>query len=135
MAKYVFPAVLEPCEEGTQGYYVNFPDIDNCYTDGDSLADAVYMAGDALAGMLVSMEDNKKPIPAPTPLDKVEHTDDQIVTLIYADTIRYRKQISGKSVTCAVTMPAWLKAMALDADINLSQTLQEALKDKLGLME
>jgi hypothetical protein len=32
-------------------------------------------------------------------------------------------------------MPAWLKTMALDADINLSQTLQEALKAKLNITE
>jgi predicted RNase H-like HicB family nuclease len=133
--KYVFPAILTPCEEEYQGYYVNFPDIPNCFTDGNDLANAVYMAEDALNGMLMSMEDRKDPIPTPTPINEIEHTPEQIVTLIYADTIRYRKLNNSRSVTCAVTLPAWLKTMALDNDINLSQTLKEALKEKLGLIE
>lgn len=133
MAKYVFPAIFTPEKNGS--FSICFPDIEGCYSQGDDLVEAVSMASDALPLMLIDMEDNKTPVPAPTPLDKVEHTDDQLVTLIYADTIKYRKQISGRSVTCAVTMPQWLKTMATEADINLSQTLQEALKAKLGLTE
>jgi predicted RNase H-like HicB family nuclease len=131
MHRYVFPAIFEPEDKG--GYSIFFPDIEGCYSQGEDLADAVFMAEDALALMLTSMEDEGKSIPEPTPLDKVEHTPKQIVTLIYADTIRYRKLYNNKSVTCSITLPAWLKTMATERDINLSQTLQEALKAKLDI--
>lgn len=48
MSKYVFPAVFE-LEDGL--YNVLFPDLPGCYTCGNDLADALYMAEDALAGM------------------------------------------------------------------------------------
>lgn len=41
MGKYVYPAVFK--KEGER-YAVNFPDLQGCYTCGDSLYDAIYMA-------------------------------------------------------------------------------------------
>ena len=41
MAKYCFPAVFTP-EDG--GYSVDFPDLEGCYTCGDSLPEALEMA-------------------------------------------------------------------------------------------
>ena len=133
MAKYVFPAVLIPESSGM--YSVIFPDIEGCCTQGDDFAEAVYMAGDALALMLTNLEDDGDPIPSPSPVDKVSHRTGEIVTLVYADTVRYRKLYNSKSVTCAVTLPTWLKTMAQDADINFSQALQEALKTKLHISD
>ena len=46
MAKYVYPAIFTPEEKG---FSVNFPDLQGCYTCGDDLADAIYMAEDVLA--------------------------------------------------------------------------------------
>jgi len=45
--KYVFPAVLSPDPDG--GYTVIFPDLPGCVTEGDTLAEALYMATDAMA--------------------------------------------------------------------------------------
>ena len=39
MAKYVYPAIISPSEEG--GFDVSFPDISGCYTEGASLAEAL----------------------------------------------------------------------------------------------
>ncbi|MBR4224077.1 MAG: type II toxin-antitoxin system HicB family antitoxin [Oscillospiraceae bacterium] len=91
MAKYVFSAVLTPEDKGM--YSVMFPDIEGCCSQGDSLADAVYMAGDALSLMLTDLEDSNGSIPMPTPINDVEHTPDQIVALICADTVEYRKEL------------------------------------------
>lgn len=135
MYKYVFPAILTPCEDGSTGYYVNFPDLEHCFTDGNDLADAVYMASDVLPLALTSMEDNGETIPEPTPIDKVEHMPDQIVTLIYADTIEHRKKFNNKSMNVTLTLPTWLYTIARHNEINMSQTLKDALKEKLGLME
>jgi len=53
--KYVYPAVFTPEENGL--FSVNFPDLDGCYTSGDNLGDALYMAENVLAMTLVSYED------------------------------------------------------------------------------
>ena len=55
MAKYIFPAIFTPEDEG--GYSILFPDIKGCYTCGDTLEDGLNMADDALALMLVNLED------------------------------------------------------------------------------
>ena len=38
MAKYIYPAIFT---EGEEGYIVFFPDLENCYTEGDTLEDAM----------------------------------------------------------------------------------------------
>ena len=45
MAKYVYPAVFYAETEG--GYSVIFPDIDGCYTQGETMAEALEAAEDA----------------------------------------------------------------------------------------
>ena len=66
MAKYCFPAIIAPDEPG---FMVTFPDIENCFTSGENLVDALEMGEDVLNLMLVDMEDDKKEIPAPSALN------------------------------------------------------------------
>lgn len=51
--KYVYPAVLEKDDDG---YFISFPDLQNCFTEGEDLSDAIAMA--EKLGYKVS--DNKK---------------------------------------------------------------------------
>ncbi|WP_423233365.1 hypothetical protein [Aminirod propionatiphilus] len=44
-----------------------------------------------------------------------------------------RKEEAKKSVSKNVTLPAWLNEMAMEHKINFSSTLQEALREKLGV--
>lgn len=101
--KYVYPAVFYQAIEG--GYYINFPDVEGAATQADTLYDALDMAEDALAGMLICWKDfkaGKSKLPMnnrivePTPIDKVkaepnEYSTSAFVTLIKADTDAYRK--------------------------------------------
>ena len=57
MSRYAYPAIFEPEAEG--GYSVHFPDLQGCYTCGDTLADAIYMAEDVLAFTLFGFEREK----------------------------------------------------------------------------
>lgn len=68
MSKYVFPAVFE-LEDGL--YNVLFPDLPGCYTCGNDLADALYMAEDALAGWLSHAEEKGESIPRPSALNGI----------------------------------------------------------------
>ena len=62
--KYVYPAIFHPEKEG--GFSIFFPDIEGCYTQGDTMVEAVEMAEDALNLMLWDKEENKEPIPHPS---------------------------------------------------------------------
>lgn len=56
-------AVIEPDEDV---YFVRFPDIENCFTQGDDLAHVVDMAHDVLGTMLSLYEDDGVQLPAPS---------------------------------------------------------------------
>ena len=60
MAKYVFPAIFTPEESG---YTIVFPDVKNCFTEGDNLTEAMENANDVLCMMLYNLERLGKEIP------------------------------------------------------------------------
>ena len=130
MAKYVYPAVFSP-EDG--GYSVSFPDLDGCYTCGDDLVDAMYMAADVLALTLWDMEENKVIIPNASTIDNVSLKNNEFVSYIAADTIEYRKKVDAKAVKRTVSLPHWLDEIATAQNVNFSQTLQNALKAELNI--
>ena len=116
----------------SKGFAVHSPDF-SFDTQGNDLAEAIDMARDAIGIMGIDMEDDGKPFPEPTSLDKVEHEDGAIVTLIDSDLTEYRKASERRSVRRNVTLPSWLDREADKAGINVSSVLQEALKIKLGV--
>lgn len=129
--KYIYPAVFT--EESEGGYSVVFNDLESCYTCGDTLEEAMCMAKDVLELVLYGYEVDNKPIPSPTPIHSITTDDTSFVTLIQADTLMYRKEFSQKSVKKTLTIPEWLNEASIQANINFSNVLQEALKQKLNI--
>lgn len=127
---YAYPAIFEP-DEGKIG--VDFPDIDSCFTYGDDMADALYMAQDCLEMMLAHYEDEGLPIPPPSDprAIKTPHT----VSLVRADTDAWRKEVDDIAVRKNCTIPNWLNKKAEKAGVNFSQVLQDALKKLLNVSE
>ncbi len=129
---YVYPAVFEEEEKGL--YSVSFPDIPGCNTCGDDLADALFMAGDALALMVYTLyEETGIDAPPPTPIDKVKHKKNAFVSYVLCDTKEYRKKFGKKAVKKTLTIPEWLNRAATKQHINFSQVLKEALENKLDV--
>ena len=83
MAKYVFPAVFT---QEVNGYSVNFPDVESCYTDADTLEDALERAEDVLQMMLADLEEDGKPIPQATPIKDIPVNADSFVVPVRCDT-------------------------------------------------
>lgn len=131
MAKYVYPAIFSPSEDG--GFTVSFPDVSGCYTEGDTLAEAIEQAKDALCLMLYDLEEREESIPVPTSINDVVTENGDIVSLVACDTLEYRKFFDKKAVKKTLTIPNWLNTMAERADINFSAALQEALIEKLNI--
>ncbi|WP_238988502.1 type II toxin-antitoxin system HicB family antitoxin [Peribacillus frigoritolerans] len=61
---------------------VSFPDLENCYTDGRTLVEAVAMAEDVLGTMLSYHEDERTAIPAPSKADDLKATVLEGVSLV-----------------------------------------------------
>lgn len=127
--KYVYPAIFTPLPSGE--YDVRIPDLPGCITSGQDLADAIEMAEDAVAMWLCDAENNHEQIPAPS--DKIPAKEPQFVSLVVADTDAYRKENDNRAVKKTLSIPNWLNSKAENANINFSQTLQNALIKQLGI--
>lgn len=130
--KYNFPAVFHAEPEG--GYSIFFPDVPGCYSQGESIQECCEMAEDALNLMLWDMEESKTPISTPTPIKKIqEQYPDDIVTLVKADTLAYRRLYDTKAVKKTLSIPRWLDTLAQEHGINFSNVLQQALMKELDV--
>lgn len=129
---YVYPAIFTPEKEG--GYYIHFPDIDNCFTCGDNIEDGILMAEDALALMVYSnYEETGLEAPLKSDIKDLKLKKDEFATYIVCDTTECRKRFGTKAVKKTLTIPEWLNDAAVKERINFSQVLQDALKEKLGV--
>ncbi|MCM1190633.1 MAG: type II toxin-antitoxin system HicB family antitoxin [bacterium] len=122
----VYPAIFH--EE--DGYWVEFPDLKGCLTEGDSLGEAMEMAREALGLYLVSLMEHGDEIPAPSSIDDVK-SDDCKVIYISTDVDAYRRDT--RAVKKMLSIPAWLAKEAEARNISLSKVLQDALKSQLHL--
>lgn len=120
--KGAYPIVLE--KEGTS-YYVKIPDFD-VGTQGDSVAEAMEMARDAIGLMGIDMEDDGKEIPEPYSKE-IKPSEDDILTLVDVDFTEYRKKADNRSVKKNCTIPYWMSVAADKAGVNYSRLLQEAI--------
>ncbi len=132
MAKYVYPAVFT--KEGGV-YSVIFPDLESCYTQGDSVQDAFDMASDVLCLTLYELEENKKTIPAPSDPGKLKTQKSEFVALVSCDTLEYRRFFDNRAVKKTLTIPAWLNTMSEREGVNFSAILQRALKAELKITD
>lgn len=131
--KYVYPVVFTQDTDGS--YMACAPDLPGMFTCGRTLAEAVDMATDACEMWLWDAEKKKEAIPAASDLKNVEVEAGQNVALILADTDAYRRRMDSHAVKKTLTIPAWMAYQAEEAGLGLSQLLQEAIRDKLNLME
>lgn len=120
----VYPAIIH--EE--DGYWVEFPDLSGCFTNGGTLEETMEMAKDALGLYLVSLEENGQAIPVPSNIADISSDEGQ-ATYISTDINAYRRDT--KAVKKMLSIPAWLAKEAEAKNISLSKVLQEALMSKI----
>lgn len=130
MEKLFYPAVFHKAEEG--GFWVSFPDIPECFTDGDDMTEAYKMAVEALGLALSDRIENKEEIPTATEVDQIDAEEGTLV-IIEFDMMEYRKKHNSRSVKKTLSIPEWLNEEAIARNINFSQVLQEALMEKVSM--
>ena len=129
MSRYSYPAIFSPEEHG--GYSIRFPDLEGCYTCGESITDALMMGQDALAFTLCDYEKEGRKLPTASPPSAILLNEREFINYIACDTIEYRKRQNKKTIKKTLTIPEWLNEAAIERNLNFSQTLQEALIAKI----
>ncbi len=132
----VYPVIFTQTNEGV---LVEVPDL-RIMTEGKDMADAIYMARDAIGLQGITLEDMGQEIPKASELRQIDpqrgiFVEDGIgfVSMVDVDFVEYRRRVDNKTVRRNVTLPNWLNREAEAAHINVSKVLQEALMMKLGV--
>ena len=141
--KQVYPTfILNTIDGSSHPFLVCVPDME-IFTEGNTFADAIEMARDAIGLAGISMEDNKEELPVPSDqeaaIEKVKQDTEDIdfskgiLTYVDVDFSEYRKKVDTKTVRRNVALPSWLNYEAEHAGINVSRVLQEALMNVLNV--
>ena len=142
--KVVFPALFYKESDG--GYSVFIPDLDNISTCGDNLKDAIFMAQELIASTVFDLiEDNKK-IPNSSDIESLDFTKlenylqikdwnyvEKFKSYVFVDVNKFSKKWETKLIKKTLNIPKWLNTIALENNINFSETLKEALLTKLNI--
>lgn len=129
MEKLFYPALFHKAEEG--GFWISFPDIPECLTQGDDMTHAYEMAVDALGLALTCREKEQQPFPASSDPTAISLEPDSFLVVIEFDMLAYKKRTNSRAVKKTLSIPEWLNEAAIAMDLNFSQILQEALLSKI----
>ena len=127
--KQVYPIILTPEEAG--GFSVYVPDLE-IGTQGETVAECIDMARDAIGLWGICEQDAGHAIPAASSLSP-KHESNEIVTLVDVDFVAYRKANDMRAVRRNVTLSSYLNDLGENAGLNFSQVLQDGLRAKLGV--
>lgn len=92
MKNIIYPAVFHKAEEG--GYWVEFPDLKGCVTEGDTLEEAFNMAGDVLFVFL----DGNDQLPEPSDIATIKTEGEDFATLIKAEPYESEEAVKFKAM-------------------------------------
>ena len=129
MKKLFYPALFHKADEG--GFWISFPDIPECLTQGDDMAQAYEMAVDALGLALTCREKELQPLPEPSDPTAIAPEANSFLVVVEFDMFAYKKRTNSRAVKKTLSIPAWLNEAAMDMGLNFSQVLQEALLSKI----
>lgn len=134
--KAIYPVIFTQTEDAV---LIEVPDL-RILTEGKDMADAIYMARDAIELMCVTMEDDNEEIPTPSDIKDIDvkkgtfaEEGNSIISIVDIDSSEYRRKVDNKSVRRNVTLPSWLNYEAEQSHINVSKVLQDALMNVLGV--
>lgn len=122
-----YPAIIHDDEDG---YWIEFPDLPGCNSDGESIAELMANASEALGAYVAYLMDDGQSVPEASKLETVTVEEGE-KTYVYTDLNKYRRDT--KAVKKMVSIPAWLAKEAEQRNYSLSKILQEALLEKMNM--
>lgn len=112
------------------GFCGEFPNLDSCYAQGETLNEIIADATGALDLHLLSMIMDGEKLPEPSHIKEIELDENSFVAIISVNLDVKKKDSSVKKT---LSIPKWLNEKAEAEGINFSKTLQEALLEKIVL--
>lgn len=96
MNKLFYPALFHEAEEG--GFWVSFPDLPECFSQGDDMSEAYEMAVNALGLALADLEAAHLPLPPSSKPSDIPLEEHAFLVVIEFDMLAYKKRTSSRSV-------------------------------------
>lgn len=145
--KVIYPVLFYEEKEG--GYSVFVPDLENALncsasTCGSTLEEAMEMAEDLIAGLIIDEMEVGNKIPKASKIEDVKFEDlegrldienwdyvSKFKTYIAVDISAFAEKWGKELVKKTVNIPKWINAKAESLKINFSKTLEEALLEKI----
>ena len=96
---YIFPAIFkEDLFDDNKTIYVSFPDLENCFTDGIDLKNAIKNAKEALGNVIYWMKKEGHVIPTPSDIRDISiNEENEIKSLIYIDLREFKNDWENKT--------------------------------------
>ena len=113
--QYIYPALFKANDDGI---IVTFPDLEDTFTDGETMQEAFENAEDVPNLMLWNREEENAAIPPPSTPEKIPVPREAVPAMIKADTLVYRKRHDQKTIRRSVTLRRWLDSIARERNIN-----------------
>lgn len=111
-------------------YWVEFVDLNGCFSDGKTLAEAMENAKEAMG---LFLEDLTEYPECTTDIKSIKLEENQIVSFVSVDLEEHKRKYENKSVKKTLSIPAWLNTIAEKENVNFSQILQKALMETLNV--
>ncbi len=145
--KVIYPVLFY--EESNESYSVFVPDLQrelntNASTCGSNLEEAMTMAEELIAGIILDEMEQNNRIPIGSKIDEISFKDleknldmdnwdykSKFKTYILVDVNKYAQKWGKELVKKTVNIPRWINSKAESMKINFSKTLEEALLQKI----
>lgn len=127
--KLIYPAIFH---KENNSYWAEFPDLAGCHSYGDTTSQCFTNAQEALEGYAITLLEDGKKLPVSCDISTISAPADGFVSLIEADISGYLNR--SKAVKKTLTIPSWLNDLAVSKGINFSETLQDALINRLNMV-
>ena len=128
--KYLYYAIFTKNSDGI--YEVSFQDL-NPYaaTFGSDMSEALQSAHDSLTGFILTAEDFKDSFNLPSEPESIKLPKGALLIPIEVDTEFEREKEQNTLIKKTLTIPKYLNDLGVNLGINFSETLTNALKQKL----
>ena len=136
--KVIYPVLFY--EEKENGYSVFVPDLQNSSTCGSTLEEAMAMAEDLIAGIVLDEMEEGNKIPKASKIENIKFEElektldienwdylSKFKTYIAVDISIFAEKWGKELVKKTVNIPKWVNTKAEMLKINFSKTVEEAL--------
>ena len=140
--KVIYPVLFYQEKDGEYSVFV--PDLYNNSTCGNTLEEAMYMAEDLIAGIVLTKIEEGEKVPEPSKIEdvsfekleeylEIENWDyvTKFKTYIRVDISAFAEKWGKQLVKKTVNIPKWVNTKAEELRINFSKVLEEALLEKI----